>query len=269
LDLPGFRDTSARTLIDQLVLAGIAAPVPLESVAGSKFRYHLYGIGFGTNVESLDPIELLLAAVPTGVICYFTALQVHGLTTQLPPFYHVAQGTSVELGARSAHVAPMQAATGESSRIDKPRLGTLMFVRQTMPYYLTRRNRQWLRDTQLRYLNDKTRFHVTTLEQTLLDTLHRPASCGGPAVIFEAWENAREQLNVKRLTTLLRDIHDTHLTRRVGYLLEHLEYSVDQPSMAVLHEVQQDVIQRPSDRIPLFPGIPYEGIDARWGLWVE
>jgi hypothetical protein len=269
LDLPGFRDTSARTLIDQLVFAGVVTPVPLESIAGSKPRYHLYGVGFGTSIERLDPIELLLAAVPTGVICYFTALQVHGLTTQLPPFYHVAQRTSVERGARSTYVDSLQAVTSDSSRVDKPRLGTLMFVRQTMPYYLTRRDRRWLRDIQVRYLNDKTRFHVTTLEQTLLDTLHRPASCGGPAVVFETWETAREQLNLERLTMLLRDINDAHLTRRVGYMLERFEYSLDQPSIAVLHEVQHDVMQRPSDLIPLFPGIPYEGIDARWGLWAE
>jgi predicted transcriptional regulator of viral defense system len=30
---------------------------------------------------------------------------------------------------------------------------------------------------------------ITTLEQTLLDTLHRPLSCGGPPIVIEAWEH--------------------------------------------------------------------------------
>jgi hypothetical protein len=273
LDMTGFRDTSARTLIDQLVLAGVVTPIPLESSSSSKSQYHLYGVGLGVNIDSLAPIELLQASVPNGIVCYFTALQVHELTTQIPPYYHVAQQISVELGGRTAQADPMQTIGGDSARVDRPRLGTLMFLRQGVPYYLTRRNQRWLRATQQRYLNDKTRFLVTTLEQTLLDTLHRPGSCGGPAIVFEAWETAREEINVELLATILLDIDDAHLIRRVGYMLELYEQPLDELLATVLHNAQQAVqhtlAQDPADVTPLLPGIPYRRLDTRWGLFVE
>jgi hypothetical protein len=272
LDMPGFRDTSARTLIDQLLLSGVVVPVPL-SEEGPKSRYHLYGVGFGVNVDDLHPIELLEAAVPTGIVCYFTALQVHELTTQLPPYYHVAQRSSIELGRRTVPSDPTQTTASESPQVDKPKLGTLMFIRQSAQYYLTRRNQRWLRATQQRYLNDKTRFRVTTLEQTLLDTLHRPASCGGPAVVFEAWETAREQISTERLATLLQEIDDAHLTRRVGYMLELQRQPIDEPLATLLSCAQQEAqrrgLENSADIIPLFSGIPYRRLDSRWRLFVE
>ena len=52
--------------------------------------------------------------------------------------------------------------------------------------YTTRREAHRVVGVQTRYVNEKSRYRVTTLEQTLVDTLHRPHSCGGPAVVFEA-----------------------------------------------------------------------------------
>jgi hypothetical protein len=266
LNRAGFRDTSAATLIDQLVLGGIATPVPLDHPRGARQRYHLYAMGLGLGVDKLHPIELLQAAVPAGIVCYFGALQVYELTTQSPSQYHIAR----RVGTPSPRTAPTDPdyVPGLGSAVS-PRLGTQMFVRQGVPYYSTRRDARWLRATQVRYLNDKSRFNVTTLEQTLIDTVHRPASCGGPSVVLEAWDNASEQYNAERLAVLLREIDDSYLTRRVGYLLEMLGHPVEGELSNVLDVARQTVLRSPLDRALLFPGIPYTRLDTRWGLWVE
>ncbi|MEO6863854.1 MAG: type IV toxin-antitoxin system AbiEi family antitoxin [Gemmatimonadaceae bacterium] len=266
LNWAGFRDTSAATLIDQLVLGGIATPVPLDHPHGAKQRYHLYGVGLGLDAEKLHPIELLQAAVPAGIVCYFGALQIHELTTQLPTQYHIARRVGTPSPRTAAADPDYVPGLGSAAA---PRLGTQMFVRQGMPYYSTRRDARWLRATQARYLNDKSRFNVTTLEQTLVDTVHRPASCGGPSVVLEAWDNASEQYDAERLAVLLREIDDPYLTRRVGYLLEMLDHPVEGALSNVLDAARLTVLNSSLDMALLFPGIPYTRIDTRWGLWVE
>lgn len=265
---PGFRDTSARTLIHELTRAGVATPVPLEQPAHAKRRYTLYGMGLGADVEMLHPIEVLQAAVPAGIVCYFTALQVYELTTQPPSQYHIATyRNAAPAPSPSTDYEPIHGAALAGSA--PPRLGTLLFSRQGMPYYWTRRDPRWLRQTQTRYLNEKTRFQVTTLEQTLIDTVHRPASCGGPFVVFEAWEQADGQYSGEQLARLLRDIDDADLTRRVGYTIEALGHRIAPPLAELLGATQRLVSPSPLAAIPLFPGIPYHRHDVRWGLWVE
>jgi predicted transcriptional regulator of viral defense system len=266
LDAPGFRDVSARTLIGRLVEAGILVPLKLE-----KSIYHLYGVGLGIDVNSFDPIELLQASIPSGIVCYFTALQVHNLTTQIPPHHHIARRTSRQ-GQRSTlpESKPVRAPSTSSTYSvpsTQPRLGTVMFVWQGVSYYETKRDVRWLQATQWRYLNEKSQYQVTTLEQTLLDTLHRPASCGGPSVVFEAWETALEQINSDRLATLLQQIDDDILARRVGYMLTMLDYTLSPNLVDIVQQAQRTASF--TDAAPLFAGMPYHRFDATWNLWVE
>ena len=73
-----------------------------------------------------------------------------------------------------------------------------------------------------RFLNSQTLFRITALEQTLLDTLHRPPSCGGSSVVLEAWDTARGDMDEERLAAYLAKIGDEPMTRRVGDMLEQL-----------------------------------------------
>jgi hypothetical protein len=41
----------------------------------------------------------------------------------------------------------------------------------------------------MRVVSPRTWLRITTLEQTLLDTLLQPLRCVGEAVVLEAWEN--------------------------------------------------------------------------------
>jgi predicted transcriptional regulator of viral defense system len=84
------------------------------------------------------------------------------------------------------------------------------------------RDPQYLVQTQWRFVHELSRIRVTSLEQTLLDTLHRPLNCGGAAVVFEAWDTGADRLDHDKLATLLHRINDLRLTRRVAYMLSYM-----------------------------------------------
>ncbi|MFT3882954.1 MAG: hypothetical protein QM703_25270 [Gemmatales bacterium] len=72
---------------------------------------------------------------------------------------------------------------------NKPNLlGEWLFTYKGLRYYKTTKENRLVPGIQTRFLNPTSIVRITSLEQTLLDTLHRPLSCGGPAVVMEAWE---------------------------------------------------------------------------------
>ena len=75
---------------------------------------------------------------------------------------------------------------------------------------------------------------MTTLEQTLLDTLHKPWSCGGSSVVFEAWERGVPLLDEERTAEYLMKIGRFDLTRRGGYMLDNNNYSPVDPKLCKL-----------------------------------
>lgn len=291
LAIPGRRRVSATGLLQLLVRGGLTRPVPLTDLRTGLPPDRLYAVGLGVDPSQLDPVELLQAHVPHGVVCYFTALGVHGLTTQLPSHHHIAHLTparaapSVSATTRGANgqaddvaaiFAEMAAArlAGLGGLDPGPvhPLGTREFVNEGLAYYSTHREAHRVAGVQSRYLNERTRFRITTLEQTLLDTLHRPHSCGGPPVVYEAWETGAGRLNPERLAALLDSIGDPRLARRAGYMLDQYG-DASSPALA-------DVLSRAwpapvSDGlpgyhavVPLLPGVPSTAVDERWGVAV-
>jgi predicted transcriptional regulator of viral defense system len=64
--------------------------------------------------------------------------------------------------------------------------------------------------------------YVTDVERTLLDTLRAPADSGGVALVFRAWRQARNSLDVDRLTEYTERFDQGILRQRVGFVLEAL-----------------------------------------------
>ena len=71
------------------------------------------------------------------------------------------------------------------------------------------------------------RFRITTYEQTLLDTLHKPQNCGGPAVVLEAWQEATisGRLDEQRLLSYLTQMDYPSTSRRLGAMLQLMNYT--------------------------------------------
>lgn len=291
LAIPGHRRVSATNLLKLLVRGGLARPVPLADLKAGLPSDRLYAVGLGGDPSQLDPVELLQAHAPRGVVCYFTALGVHGLTTQLPSHHHVAHlapartTSPISITARDEE-GQVDDTVSDLSKTAVKRLagldalepgtthslGTREFTYEGLAYYSTHREAHRVAGVQRRYLNERTRFRLTSLEQTLLDTLHRPHSCGGPPVVYEAWETGAGRLNPERLAKLLERIGDPRLARRTGYMLDQYG-DVSSPALAnVLSRawpVSASAGSLSEDSIvPLLPGVPPTSVDPRWGVAV-
>lgn len=261
LGIPESRIPSGAQAIARLVKAKLLRSIPFDDVAPRVGKGRLFAVGMGVDVTTLHPLEMLQAHVPAGIVCYMSALEVHALTTQPTMHHHIGRLETAPTRLRAAHEAPVTRANTTSDGVmGRPAtlpLGQWQFTYHGLRYYLTAREPQFLKSHQTRYLSDRSWYRVTTLEQTLIDTLHRPVSCGGPAIVFEAWETATEKLDPAKMTALLEQVGDARLTRRAGYMLGRLGYDV-----TALESAVDDAA------VPLLPGVPYSTFDPRWRLFV-
>lgn len=259
---PELRRLSAARLLALLEKSRVLQPVPI--VAPPNRREGMYSVG-AQPLETIEPLELLQAAEPSGLVCYFTALAYHGLTTQSPIHHHVARLVDRPRAAPSAERAAV-ATSGESTRRRDP-LGTLRFTYQSVPYYETSRAMHTVAGIQLRHVNDRSLVRITTREQTLLDTLHRPVSCGGLSVVWEAWQTGLTALDEPRLCEHLKTLDESKHVRRVGYLLQAFGYTPGDPLNSLLDETRS-ALQGDVDTpvIPLFAGLPAVTMDSTWRL---
>ena len=148
-----------------------------------------------------------------------------------------------------------------------PRGWTLLFHCQGVPYYSTRRLVHLVPGIQTRDFGPRSRIRITTLEQTLLDTLYKPFDSGGPEVVFEAWQEAVDSRRVdeERLVEYLRAMNFPATTRRLGAMLELVGLSPSNKLRQLL-EVSQEKIERqsPYASISLLPGVAYQNLNASW-----
>lgn len=220
-----------------------------------------------------QPLELLLAACPQGVICYFSALSYFSLTTQPVTHHHIAElqpDRAADERPSASASDPTKIATDSPTETSSPttvRLGTVLFRHEGLPYYVTRRSTRLTPGIQHRALGPKTTLPITTVEQTLLDTVRKPFHCGGPEVIFEAWEQAHEadRFDEGRMAECLRAMNYLATTRRTAAFLE----LVGRKPGPVLQRVLDQALvglDRTSEHavISLLPGVPYERVHPMW-----
>ena len=257
---------SGRKLLRMLVDSKLARQLPPDVFSGGAKSYAIYSLELG-GLPSISPIELLQATQPSyqnTVICYFTALAYHELTTQETPHHHVAtlkKPTKRPQPETLTGQTPAEKSAGESS------LGTLLFRYQDVPYYFTQRDRALMPGIQTVRLSPSCQVRITTLEQTLLDTLHRPWSCGGPSVVFEAWERGLPILDDTRLAQYLRMINRADYTRRAGYMLEQFGHAAaDSDLHALLTDAKAKLRSGVELTIPLLADAPTPTKSTDWGI---
>lgn len=206
-----------------------------------------------------DALELLQAALPEGVISYFSALGFHELTTQTPAFAHIGRLAK----GHPPDVEPARASEQGGQIV----LGTMLFEYDGTPCYETKRYRGLCPGVQTRVIGPRTYLHITTLEQTLLDTLLHPLRCGGEAVVFESWGHAGRKVDFDRMAGHLQAIGRKSLLRRVGAILEMNGVAASQNStLEKLLRTAKTSAGRPEDILPLLPGLDYPQINRPWGV---
>ncbi len=150
-----------------------------------------------------------------------------------------------------------------------PPMGTLLFHQDGIPYYVSKRDHQLVPGIQTVTVSPHFMVRVTTLEQTLLDTLHRPWSCGGPTVVFEAWEQGAPRMDESRMGAYLQRVASSDLYRRVGYMLEQQAHAITDACLAKgIHDAKASFAAKPAPPIPLLPHVPQQDLNRDWGLFI-
>lgn len=262
LAFPGNKRISGTNILLHLERTRIVSPIATFDPKMNEIQDQFYLVGITSNENNVDPIELLQALEPKGVICYFTALEFYGLTTQIPTHHHIAK--LVQYAAEPKNkVDYTNIVSSKNRKYDS--FGNKKFIFEDIPFYVTKRDEALMPGIQERFLNDRTRFRITTIEQALIDTLHRPLSCGGAAVVFEVWENAVDKVNDNILFKYLSEINNLSLSCRVGYMLQIMNYDIKGDLVSFLDSAK-NLIQndKSKEAVSLLQGIDYQQLNEEW-----
>lgn len=252
-------------ILKHLVSAGwayrIAVDIPSNTTTPPSKDFYLLDIS-AAHAPAVDPLELLQAYRPDGILCYFSALTYHSLTTQLAPHHHIA--ALITPSKSYPHLLNVPA--GEVKPLSKKvSLGETLFTYQGIPCYLTKRSSSRLIGIQTRVLGPRTNLRITTLEQTLIDTFHKPLHCGGSSVIFEAWEDGVTRFDAALLSDYLTKIDSHLLLRRVGAMFDLLEYSPTDELKRILQSgLEFDQQSTQATNISLLPGLEFPSLNPKW-----
>ena len=253
----------AYQVIEHLKRMGWAQPIKAQSPGGSQpIEFLLVDTG-SEEGPPISPLELLEAWLPTGTICYFSALTHYELTTQIAAYHHIAR-----LNPQRPRKEPTELIepNKESQAAERNPLGTEIFRFTEVSYYETRRDASLVPGIQMRVASPKTWLRITTLEQTLLDTLLQPVRCGGEAVILEAWENGLKEMDADRMADHLSKIQREDLERRVAAVLDIIGANVGATALGRrLQELRQRLgSSQEIPEIPLLPGFQFANFSETW-----
>jgi len=258
------RDTKPE-ITSWLQRTGLLVSIPVDYGRGkSEARTRFYSFDVAKSPSSrASHLELLQAYAPKGTICYFTAVGFHALSTQPPVHHHIAMPIKGYVRSALPKVARQEHRT--STPTPKNPLGTILFSSGGLPYYKTSRETRLLPGAQLRYIGPTAIIRITDLEQTLLDTLRRPSHCGGPAVVFEAWDEGIRKLHEDRLADYLASMEHRPTAQRLGYMFADLDYKPGEKLTAVLNRyLSQLDATDPGVYQQLFPGMSYANLRKPW-----
>lgn len=262
---------AGKEIIDRLTSMGLASCLPLEahdkSSQGSPSReFILFGIQESRERE-IEPVELLQAYNQKGIICYFTALSYYNLTTQVPVHNHVA--TLIRQTSTADTDVREPASKNPDRGIDtgKSRLGNHVFTYMGVPYYSIKRVENSIPGVKTRIVSGRTNIRISTVEQTLLDTLQYPFHCGGPEVVFEAWQRHSVHIDEDLISDYLRRIKIDPLTRRTGAILDLLGHTPGRNLRSFLKESRDRIFGiEDVPIIPLLRGIRLPQLDRSWNV---
>ena len=257
---------TARGVIDQLKRMGWIHPVTVQSPKdAAALEFLLLDMEAGKG-DPINPLELLQAFLPDGVISYFSAINYHELTTQLVSHHHIARitpakpqkmvesGTALEPGPKT-------------DAVERNPLGTEIFSFEGVGYYSNRRDASLVPGIQTRVVAPRCWLRITTLEQTLLDGLMQPTRCGGEAVVLEAWETAVKQMDAERMADHLEKIQREDLDRRVGAMLEMLGADFESSALGRrLNIVKDRLMTQAVPELPLLAGLEFSASNQTWKI---
>ncbi|HAJ26315.1 MAG TPA: hypothetical protein DCG53_03575 [Syntrophus sp. (in: bacteria)] len=202
------------------VKPGLFAVIPLSSGTERTPQIH----------EFLIAMRL----VEPAAISYFSAMNYHGLTEQLPRQIFIATNHKVARPARES--------LGLSYRIITHRQERFFGVRK-----------EWINESP---------FKITDLEKTLIDGLAMPEYVGGVGIVAQALSASWPRIDEKRLHEYAVRIGISAVVKRLGFLIETL--AIGNP------EGLRRLTELSTGYPRLDPTLPAQGKhNRRWGLLVN
>lgn len=253
-----------QAFLGRMEALGLASKVELSPNPASARSSTFYLIGLGESSRApISPFELLQALEPRGIICYLSAIKYHELTTQVPAHHHIAT-VSEPRATRSTHEQPSEETKPTRTR---DTLGSLAFSYNSVGYYTNKRTSDLLVDYRAIQLDFRTIIRVTSKSQTLFDSLLRPISCGGPEIVFEAWERVADSFPQKELSALLRQTRHSSTSRRIGTMMNIFDIV---PSEELASVIRENALISILDGAPisLLPGLECHRLDRTWNVLV-
>lgn len=199
---------------------GRFAVIPLSSGEDRTLQLH----------EFVVAMELVSPAV----IAYWSALNHHGMTEQLPRTVFVATNHTVRRPPREV-------------------FGVKYKIISIKPEKFFGIQKDWI---------DEMPFSVTDKEKTIIDGLDLPQYAGGVAEIAKAISNHWTDISETRLLEYAGQIGNSAVAKRLGYLMETIGKGDA--------EALRKAVKLAPGFSPLDPAMPRQGkYNRRWGLLVN
>lgn len=258
---------SGVAILNHLISMGLASRILVEGIPEDAPSREFFLLGIQESQETdVDPLELLQAYDQQGIICYFSALAYYNLTTQVPVHHHVATLTTQMTKTTSERPSPVVVPKNANT---KSKLGTYIFTREGVSFYCTKRVKNSIPGVKMRVISPRTHLRITTIEQTLLDTLQYPFHCGGQDVALESWGRHIRQIEGDLLLDYLKKTQIYPLTRRVGAIFDLFGIQPAKDLDSFLKESKAQIFALPEvPEIPLFKGIKSQRSNPTWKVLV-
>lgn len=186
------------------------------------------------RTPQLHEFVIAMELVSPAAIAYWSALNHHGMTEQIPRTVFVATNHHVQLNSKEA-------------------LGVTFKIISVQPRKFFGIEKDWINEQP---------FSVTDKEKTLIDGLDLPKNVGGVGEIAKALAQAWDELNEAKLREYAAKIGNSAVAKRLGYLMEAL--GLGNP------EALRRAISLAPGFSPLDPTLPKRGKhNRRWGLLVN
>jgi predicted transcriptional regulator of viral defense system len=187
-----------------------------------------------TRATQLHEFLIAMELVSPAAIAYWSALNHHGMTEQIPRTVFVATNHHVQKSSRET-------------------LGVTFQIISVRPKKFFAIEKDWINEQP---------FSITDKEKTIIDGLDLPKYVGGVGEIAKALAQSWDELNEEKLYEYAVKIGNTAAGKRLGFLMEAL--GLGDP------ESLRKTLSFGAGYSPLDPTLPKRGKHSgRWGLLIN
>jgi len=163
----------------------------------------------GTSLLGSAPLhefEIAMALIKPAVIAYWSAMQYHGLTDQVPHLVHILTTTKTNIPRVRNKLSP------KPNRYEAA--GTRFLFTQVKPERFFGIQKIWIGET---------RVSITDPERTLIDGIQKPQNCGDFSEVIYAFKILDSKLNLERIIEYALKL-DIATAKRLGWILSELDF---------------------------------------------